>query len=394
MKSPFSDIIKKNNELIFNVTNIDVSILNSIRRVILSEIENVAFEYEPYNIGDEQLIKITKNTCPLHNEFLQQRLSMIPINFSANEIINFDQSKYKFVISKKNKSNEMLNVTTKDIEIYNEKGTKYDNNFISRLFPEDQYTKDHILITKLKPNLININEGDEFNVEMYATKNIAKNYAGFGVVSKCVYYNEIDDEQANKILSKKIEEFKKENEGFTSEDIENLKIDFNNLDRQRYFCKNEFDEPNKFVFTIESECALAPNYLFYKAILILINKIENLIIKITNENISFVKVKNSDNLYNLTIQNEKDTLGNLLQSLFYNKFIREDKKKDINYIGYQSPHPLENHMIIKVQFTNKDADIKKIFIDGLQDIQNYLKQLNDSWKETSGLSSSYAQDIL
>lgn len=394
MKSPFSDIIKKNNELIFNITNIDVSILNSIRRVILSEIENVAFEYEPYNIGDEQLVKITKNTCPLHNEFLQQRLSMIPINFSANEIINFDQSKYKFVISKKNKSNEMLNVTTKDIEIYNEKGTKYDNNFISRLFPEDQYTKDHILITKLKPNLININEGDEFNVEMYATKNIAKNYAGFGVVSKCVYYNEIDDEQANKILSKKIEEFKKENEGFTSKDIENLKIDFNNLDRQRYFCKNEFDEPNKFVFTIESECALAPNYLFYKAILILINKIENLIIKITNENISFVKVKNSDNLYNLTVQNEKDTLGNLLQSLFYNKFIREGEKKDINYIGYQSPHPLENHMIIKVQFTNKDADIKTIFIDGLQNIQNYLKQLNDSWKETSGLSSSYAEDIL
>lgn len=397
MKSPFSDIIKKNNELIFNVTNIDVSILNSIRRVILSEIENVAFEYEPYNIGDEQLIKITKNTCPLHNEFLQQRLSMIPINFSANEIINFDQSKYKFVISKKNKSNEMLNVTTKDIEIYNEKGTKYDNNFISRLFPEDQYTKDHILITKLKPNLININEGDEFNVEMYATKNIAKNYAGFGVVSKCVYYNEIDDEQANKILSKKIEEFKKENEGFTSEDIENLKIDFNNLDRQRYFCKNEFDEPNKFVFTIESECALAPNYLFYKAILILIEKIENLIIKITNENISFVKVKNSDNLYNLTIQNEKDTLGNLLQSLLYNKFIREGKKKIINYIGYQSPHPLENHMIIKIQFTNKVEvkDIKRNFIDdGLQNIQNYLKQLNDSWKETSGLSSSYAEDIL
>ena len=27
-------------------------------------------------------------------------------------------------------------------------------------------------------------------------------------------------------------------------------------------------------------------------------------------------------------------------------------------------------------------------------IQNYLKKLNDSWKETSGLSSSYAQDIL
>ena len=56
----------KDNRLVFKIKNIDVSILNSIRRVILSEIPNIAFEFEPYNIDNQKII-IYKNTCPLHN---------------------------------------------------------------------------------------------------------------------------------------------------------------------------------------------------------------------------------------------------------------------------------------------------------------------------------------
>ena len=63
MSSFQGDFIKKDNKIIFKVKDVDVSILNSIRRVILAEIENVAFEYKPYNTGDEQKIKILVNTC-------------------------------------------------------------------------------------------------------------------------------------------------------------------------------------------------------------------------------------------------------------------------------------------------------------------------------------------
>ena len=58
MSSFQGDFIKRNNKIIFKVKDIDVSILNSIRRVILAEIDNVAFENKPYNTGDKQKIKI------------------------------------------------------------------------------------------------------------------------------------------------------------------------------------------------------------------------------------------------------------------------------------------------------------------------------------------------
>ena len=121
MSSFQGDFIKKNNKIIFKVKDIDVSILNSIRRVILAEIDNVAFENKPYNTGDEQKIKILVNTCPLHNEIIRQRLSMLPLNLNVNEILDFDENKYKFIINKKNETNKLMDITTEDIEIYNEK---------------------------------------------------------------------------------------------------------------------------------------------------------------------------------------------------------------------------------------------------------------------------------
>ena len=94
--SPFKDLIKKENSLNFKVFDIDVSILNAIRRVILSEIENVGFEFKPYEI-DDQKVRIITNTCPLHNEIILQRLSLIPINLQPNNIIYFEQNNSYFL---------------------------------------------------------------------------------------------------------------------------------------------------------------------------------------------------------------------------------------------------------------------------------------------------------
>ena len=390
------DFIKKDNKIIFKIKDVDVSILNSVRRIILSEIYNVAFEYEPYKTGDNQKLKILINNCPLHNEIIRQRLSMIPLNFNVNEILDFDETKYKFVINKKNDSNKLMNVTTEDIQIYNDKNIKYNDNYIRKIFPKNKYSGDFILITKLKPNLINNKEGDAFNVEMTASKDKAQNYSGYGYVSQCVYYNVVDETKAKKELERRIEKFKKETDDITTKDIESFTKDFNNLDKARVFHKNDFDEPNYFEFLIESECTTSPEYLFYKSLSILYEKIENLITDITDEKFKFKYVENSENMYDIKIDNEKDTLGNVIQSLFYNIFIREQKKKLIEYIGYKCPHPLENYMIVKIKFTKEEPieNIKKIFIDGLEEIQEQIKKLNKEWLKFSGLSSKYSNDIL
>lgn len=394
MSSFQGDFIKKENKIIFKIKDIDVSILNALRRVVLAEIDNVAFEYKPYNTGEKQKIKILENTCPLHNEIIQQRLSMLPLNFKPNEILEFDENNYKFVLTKKNTTNSLMNVTTEDIEIFDSNNKKYDDKFIKRIFPKNKYSGDYILITKLKPNLINTNDGDIINIEMIATKDNAQNYSGFGYVSQCVYYNIVDEKKAEKELKKRIEVFKKNNNP-TKDELDSFITDFNNLDKARYFHKNQFDEPNYFEFSIESECYTSPEYLFYKAITILDAKLQNLITNITDDTFSFEKVKNSDNMYDLTIENEKHTLGNLIQALFYNIFIRNDEKKVINYVGYRCPHPLNNVMIIKINFTNEETNenIKKIFIDGLEEIQKKLNKFKKEWLKFSGLTSKYANDV-
>ena len=394
MSSFQGDFIKKNNKITFKVKDVDVSILNSIRRIILAEIENVAFEFKPFNTGEEQKIKIITNTCPLHNEIIQQRLSMLPINLTVNEILDFDDNNYKFVINKKNETNKIVNVTTDDIEIFDNNNKKYDDKFTKRVFPKNKYSGDYLLITKLKPNLINIKDGNEINIEMKATKDKAQNYSGFGYVSQCVYYNIVDEKKAEKELKKRLEQFEKDNNP-TKEEKESFINDFNNLDRDRYFHKNDFDEPNYFEYMIESECLTSPEYLFYKALTILDNKLQNIISKITDDSFTFEYVDNSKNMYDIKIENEKHTLGNLIQALFYNIFIRKDNKQVVEYIGYKCPHPLENNMIIKIKFKNDEPNenIKKIFIDGLEDIQVELNTLKKKWLKFSGLSSKYSNDI-
>ena len=393
--SPFKDLIKKENSLNFKVLDIDVSILNAIRRVILSEIENVGFEFKPYEIDDPK-VRIITNTCPLHNEIILQRLSLLPINLKPNDIIDFEQNKYKFILNKKNDTTNLLDVTTDDFQIMDSNNKELSQKERLKIFPKNKYSDGHILITKLKPNLIDNSDGDAIHIEAYATKDIAKNHSGFSFVSKCVYHNIVDEKLSSKALKDRIKKYKDENPNATKENIESFTKDFNNLDRARYFHKNQYDEPNFFEFDIECEYTIKPEYLVFKSLVILNDKIDKLINNITNETFTFKFVENSKNLYDIQIENEKHTIGNLIQALFYNIFIRKDNSSKISYVGYRVEHPLEELVIFRIQLNDKikKEQINSIFIDGLEEIQSQIRKLNKEWLEFTQLPTSYSSDIM
>lgn len=379
----FKNFKKQNNKIVFNVKNVDVSILNSIRRVILSDIFNVAFEYKPYEFENRK-VNIIENTCSLHNEIILQRLSMIPLKFDEDEIYNFKEEDYKFILKKKNNTNKMLNVTTEDIEIFDKNNKKYNEKFIRKIFPKNKLSGDFILITKLKPNIFDKDKGDVIDIEMVPSKSTASDYAGFGYVSQCVYYNVVDETLAKEALDKKIAESK----NLSKKDIEGLKNDFNTLDKYRYFKKNEYDEPNYFEYTIESESRVSPEFLFFKANTIIKERLEKLIANIIDNKVKIDMIENYKNYYNFEFIDEGHTLGNLIQSMFYNYYIREDEKKIIEFVGYNCPHPLDNILHIKIKFNESIAEneVNKLFIDGIVKIQKDLDDMNKKWIEFSSIN--------
>lgn len=384
----FKNFNKNDNKISFDINDIDVAILNSIRRTILSDIPNVAFDFEPYEF-DNKKIDIITNTCSLHNEIILQRLSMIPLKFTENEIYDFDPLKYKFKLNITNNTNKMLNVTTGDILIFDENDKKYPESFIRKIFPRNKISNDFILITKLKPNNYDKEKGDTIEINMIASKKTAKDYAGFGYVSQCVYHNIVDDSKAKQALKELIEK----NKNLNSKEIEDLKKDFNTLDKFRYFKTNKYDEPNSFQFNIESEALASPEYLFFKSIQIIKNKLEKLLENIIDDNIIINNIKNTDNLYEFIIQNEGHTIGNIIQALFYNLHIRDNNKKDINYIGYKCPHPLENTLIINIRFNNNinSKEINELFKEGIIHIQDILDKINKQWIQFSNIDKKITE---
>lgn len=329
----------------FDIDNLDLAIINSIRRIILTEIPVVGFYGE-----DESTIEIITNTGPLHNEFMKHRIGLIPINISEQITDIYEDNDYTFELNIVNNGSTSLNITTADFT------GKYKNidltkKELNELFPHNPITNEYILITRLRPT-------EELHLIATAIKKTAKTNASFSAVSLANLY-------------------------FIEDPLENIKTD-NILDKHRSYVKNKYGDPTLIKFEIESVNKLSYKYLFSKAINILINKLKLLINNIENNEIILEPVPNNSFSINFHIDNEDDTLGNLIQSILHNKYIRENNKhKGIvcSYIGYICPHPLKQLMILRItleQQTN-DKKFKQFLTDNSYDIIRYLDEINNEW---------------
>ena len=104
------------NDIIFDIKGtseegLHKSIINGIRRTLLSSIPTVAFRTDN-EVSD---IIIKKNNTSLHNEFLSHRISLIPLYINPSEY----KKQYLFHLDVKNSTEEPItSVTAKDFQIY------------------------------------------------------------------------------------------------------------------------------------------------------------------------------------------------------------------------------------------------------------------------------------
>ena len=98
-KPAIRNISDEDGILHFTLNNINVSLANALRRIMLSEVPTLVFRTTPYN---KNKCIIHSNTTRLNNELIKQRLSCIPIHISDTD---FPYEDYMVEVNVKNDTN-------------------------------------------------------------------------------------------------------------------------------------------------------------------------------------------------------------------------------------------------------------------------------------------------
>ncbi len=109
------DIKDPTNKHSFEINNIDLAIVNGLRRTILTDIPIPGVIGEKLD-KDDPTVNIITNTGALHNEFIIHRIGLIPICLTEEEIEIYDDNSLKIELNVNNDGNKTLNVKTSDIK--------------------------------------------------------------------------------------------------------------------------------------------------------------------------------------------------------------------------------------------------------------------------------------
>ena len=360
------------------------TIVNAIRRTLLSSIETYAFRTE-YNKSD---IVIEKNETSLHNEFILDRIGMIPLYIDPKLIEN-NPNKYLFVLNVKHDNSKPITlITAEDFDIYEIKKTvaespDYQNGLITDIDRNNYETstlsdsvkkeifrpykdKYYCLLHELKSTNSDKNV-QELVLYGSPSVSIAKEDARWQAVSCSTYSYKIDEEMCKKIIEEKLSR-----EELPEDEHEKFRKDLFLKEGQRYFHRDNNGEPYWYNFEIESQHFLSAKDLFIKANDIIIKSLEvfkdELQHILDDEEKKIIKFKyyNDDekkSIVNMIVEMPAvikinhiwhgfdDTLGSIIQTHISNHMINETSP--LNVIGYKRTHPLEDKYLFTMSFNPK-----------------------------------------
>ena len=394
----------------FELTNIPVAFANTIRRVCTSLCPTITFD----DAYQSKSILVNKNTSSLHNEFLTHRLSLVPINMQDNTNLlfgtKFNQKTCKreyeftnqedvpiFSINVKNTggSSDMkdqfgiMNVTTDNFLVKLGEDTILDT---VHFFPHDVFTKDPIIINKLKYNISDEDDGEEMNINCFPRIGLGKENARHDPTGTVTYEFQVDsDSEVETVFAHKIEQLQEERlskklNKLSDVEIAKMHNSFILLDKQRVYTRDANGNPNHFKYTVESIGSLNPDQIVIDSMTnITLNIIDLRNSIVFNNSGDTVKMESNNKLElnNLTsrlgeglsiiINNENHTLGNLVQHYLRTLYLADSKNPGnlLAIASYRMPHPtIEEIEFILVPEKNVSKDTM------ISEISNIFAKIN------------------
>jgi DNA-directed RNA polymerase subunit L len=354
MGSKVTDIKEEDGLLSFTISNIDVSYVNGIRRTILSDIPIVVFKTTPY---EENKCNILINTSRLNNEIVKQRLSCIPIciNDSKTNLTSL-QKNYLLELDVENKTDTELIVTTKDFKIRDLVTNNFlDDGAVKKIFPpfipptgNNEYYIDFL---RLRPKISDEIPGERIKLTCEFSKSTAREDSMFNVTGTCSYGCTPDYEKIDEQLEIRKQKWK--DEGKKDSEIKFEAYNWKLLEGLRYVKTNSFD------FVLQSVGIYENTEIILKAVEILDSKMKGLIESLEKDEIDIHASDNTvENCYDVILENEDYTIGNILNAELYLIFYTDLKMLD--YIGFKKMHPHDSDSILRLALTDKTKGISTV----------------------------------
>ena len=340
-------VVEENEQLKFTLSGVNVSIANSLRRIVLSEIETVVFK--AYN-EDVNTCKVEKNTSQFNNEIIKQRLGCIPIHIDD---LNMPLDNYIMELDEENDSDTIRIVTTKDFKIKNITTETYlSENDKQNIFPPSDQTGYYIDFLRLKPKLSDDIPGEAIKLSCKFSIGTSRENGMFNVVSCCSYGNTPDDVKQEIELNKLKKTWK--DEGMKPDQIKFEAENWRLLDGKRITKTDSFD------FTIESIGVFTNQDIVHKGCDVLIKKLVEVDTMIDEDKLEIIESNTTmKNCYDVIIKNEDYTIGKAIEYVLYTKFYEKDNL--LSFCGFKKVHPHDDDSIIRVAYNNV---IDKMSIQG------------------------------
>jgi DNA-directed RNA polymerase alpha subunit len=345
----------------FQLSNLNVSLSNALRRTILNDIPTYAFE--------EAKCDIQINTGRLHNEILKHRLSCIPIHLKAvtskNDIDDTLLKNYVLEVDVQNDTESTIYVTTDDFKVKNKNNGKVLTEVeLARIFPKNEKTQSPIIFARLRPRISDTIPGEHIKLLAELSIHTAEESSAFAVACTSAYSNTIDRVKSDNAWTE-IEQKLKAEKTEPSE-IEFQKKNFYLLDAQRYF------EPNSFDFSVESIGVYDNHELVKMAAHVLARSFDNLAVEIEGDDATILNSQTTmANSFDFTLERGDYTLGKVIEYYLYTQHFEGDKT--LSFCGFKKYHPHDTHAIIRLAFKDAAKGDKTTAKQYLKDACNQAK---------------------
>lgn len=401
----------------FTLSPIHVTYANTLRRLMLTGVETVAFRSDMTSTGSTTDVVVKRNDTPMTNEMLADRIGLVPIN--VTEPLKWKDDKYVFRLkvagSKDNttyvKSGDFkvidvgttttggASINTNDESNTNSEGNESNLNSIvtveesvvptEQFFPPNPITGDTCLIATLQPGSGPTQQFIEIVAK--ATKGTGREHARFSPVSQCSYEYSPDEnpQRIEEMFQNWLNSAKKAGgveKG--SERYNELRREFNTMAIKRCFKVNEKGEPDSFNFTVETAGVLSVPYIVERACEVGENMCSRYVNIHRGELPAEMTVTSADSRiigYDFLIRGHDHTLGNLLQTYLVENHIQGDANPKITYAGYSVPHPLRDEMVLRIGVEDgEEGTARQALAEAAKGCVDMFQKLRAAWRSTIG----------